>query len=142
MDGDQLAALFDGLVYEGSPKHKLHPHVFGLSPFRGERGDRTLCDRHAGFGPDAMSRIPRLLGRARAASLVGNFLWTIDDNGWVYELAVTNKTLKQYHGYPLRPSDAITEKVFARFRAWATLHGWPIDTAASRACQGFYGFRT
>ncbi len=120
MESSQLAALFDGMKYEGSPKHKRHPHLFGLTPFRGERDDRTLCDTHAGFGPDDRARIMRLLGRAQSASLVGNFIWTIDDNGWIYELTVTNISQNQHHGYPLRPGEAITQQVFSRFEAWAS----------------------
>lgn len=137
----ELAALFDGLAYEGSSKHKQNPHLFGLEPFCGDRGDRTLCDAHAKFGLSDRSRIPTLLDRARNASLVGNFVWTIDDNGWIYELAVTNREQKQYHGYPLRPNEAIAEKVFIRFRDWAALSGSEQDQAAARACERFYGFR-
>ncbi len=142
MDTEALAALFDGMTYEGSSKHKQLPHLFGLEPFRGDRGDRTLCDRHAAFRPSDFARVPRMLARARAASLVGNFIWTVDDNGWIYELAITNAGLNQYHGYPLRPSEAIAEKVFIRFHAWAELHGEVEDVAAARACRNFYGFRS
>lgn len=142
LGANELAALFAGMAYEGSSKHKQNPHLFGLEPFRGDRGDRTLCDTHAGFRPADMARIPGMITRAQAASLVGNFIWTVDDNGWIYEMAVTNIGLKQYHGYPVRPSEAIAEKVFLRFRAWAELHGSPQDVAAAKACQSFYGFRS
>ena len=141
MDSDQLAALFADMNYEGSSKHKLHPHLFGLAPFRGDRGDRTLCDTHAGFGPNDRARVLKLLGRARSASLVGNFIWTIDDNGWIYELAVTNVAQKQYHGYPLRPGEAICQPVFSRFEAWVRLGGSQPDADAAGACKSFYGFR-
>ena len=141
MGNSELAALFGGMRYEGSSKHKRHPHLFGLAPFQGDRGDRTLCDTHAGFGPDDSARIASLLARAQAASLVGNFIWTIDDNGWIYELAVTNIAQKQYHGYPLRPGEAIAQQVFSRFDAWARMRGSPLDAAAAAACKSFYGFR-
>lgn len=141
MSTEQLATFFAGRKYEGSPKHKQNPHLFGLEPFRGERGDRTLCDAHARFSADDFARLPRLLERAQAASLVGNFVWTVDDNGWIYELAVTNAGQNQYHGYPVRPSEAIAEKVFIRFRDWAALHGSAQDKAAAQVCQSFYGFR-
>jgi hypothetical protein len=142
MDSDRMKALFHEFICEGSSKHKQHPHLFGLEPFRGDRGDRTLCDRHAGFNPADISRIPRLLGRAQSASLVGSFMWTVDDNGWIYELAATNSAQNQYHGYPLRPSEAIAEQMFRRFDAWARLHGSSADVAAARACTSFYGFRS
>ena len=142
MSTEQLTTSLARMKYEGSPKHKQNPHLFGLEPFRGERGDRTLCDAHARFSQDDFARLPRLLERAQAASLVGNFIWTVDDNGWIYELAVTNVGQNQYHGYPVRPSEAIAEKVFIRFRDWAALHGSAQDKAAAQACQSFYGFRS
>jgi hypothetical protein len=142
MDTESLKTVFASMRYEGSPKHKRNPHLFGLEPYHGERGDETLCDEHAGFVPSDFGRIPRLLDRAQGASLVGNFIWTVDDNGWIYELTVTNIGLNQHHGYPLRPSEAIAEKVYCRFRTWAMQHGSPADLTAADACQSFYGFRS
>jgi hypothetical protein len=142
MSAEQSTTFFAGMKYEGSPKHKQNPHLFGLEPFRGERGDRTLCDAHARFNPDDFARLSRLQECARAASLIGNFIWTVDDNGWIYELAVTNAGQNQYHGYPVWPSEAIAEKVFIRFRHWAALYGSAQDKAAAQACQSFYGFRS
>ena len=41
---DLIERLLDTVHYEGSSKHKRHPHLFGLEPFNGERDDATLCD--------------------------------------------------------------------------------------------------
>jgi hypothetical protein len=128
--------------YKGSSKHKQNPHLFGLEPFRGRRGDRTLCDKHAGFSPEDMVRVPLLLQRALCARLVGSHMWTVDDNGWIYELAVTNPTSNEHHGYPLRPSEAIAETVFRHFQSWALENGSENDKAAASACRERYGFRS
>ena len=41
----------------------------------------------------------------------------------------------EYHGYPVRPSEAIAELVYKRFSAWAIAHGNPQDQQAARACK-------
>jgi hypothetical protein len=88
-----------------------------------------------------MGRIRDLVNRARSAKLAGTDIWTIDDNGWIYELALTNETQKEYHGYPVRPPEAIAQKVYERFRAWAFASGTERDKDAARACESLYGFR-
>jgi hypothetical protein len=138
---EDVYAQFGATTYGGSSKHKQNPHLFGLEPFRGIRGDRTLCDKHASFRPSDMARIPALLDRALRASLVGSHIWTVDDNGWIYELAITNPATHERHGYPLRPAEAIAEIVFRHFKVWAANGGSASDKAAALACQKLYGFK-
>lgn len=130
-----IAARFAGISYEGSSKHKRTPHLYDLEPFRGERGDATLCDKHAGWRPASSQRIPALLDRAKRAALLGTLIWTVDDNGWVYELQVTNEAQNQHHGYPLLPSDPFAPDVVSKFTAWAALHGTPADRQAATAAK-------
>ena len=87
-----------------------------------------------------MDRIPILMDRARNAGLLGTRIWTVDDTGWIYELVITNATQKQYHGYPVRPSEAIARQVFDRFQAWAFVSGTARDKDAAKACESRYGF--
>ena len=54
---DLIREMLRTVSYEGSSKHKLHPHLFDLPPLVGDRGDATLCDE-ADFEP---SRRPRCL---------------------------------------------------------------------------------
>jgi hypothetical protein len=138
----EVQARYGSVFYKGSSKHKQNPHLFGLEPFRGRRGDRTLCDKHAAFLPADMERVPMLLQRALSARLVGSHIWTVDDNGWIYELAVTNPTSNEHHGYPLRSSEAIAEIVYRHFHGWALQHGSDSDKGAALACRERYGFRT
>jgi hypothetical protein len=104
------------VTYKGSSKHKLTPHISGLPPFRGHRGDRTLCSKHASFSSADRKRVPVLLERALGGQLVGSHIWTVDDNGWIYELSVTNVTTHEHHGYPLPSSEAIAELFSVTFR--------------------------
>ena len=138
---EQVHARFLNIRYGGSSKHKWHPHLFGLEPYRGERGDATLCDAHARFQPEDMQRVPDLLVRARRAALIGTLIWTVDDNGWIYELECTNQVQNEHHGYPLRGGDATAEVVFHQFRQWANIHGTAADMEAARACERRYGFK-
>jgi hypothetical protein len=126
-----LEALAQRASFEGYSKHKLQPRAFGLKPFTGEREDATFCDGHAGFAPADMTRVPTLLRRGILAGLVGhNFaqgdptlMWTIDDNGWIYELRVTIPSRAIYHGYPVLPSEAIARLVVARYIQYVYDHG-------------------
>ena len=136
-----LLSRFERIRYVGSAKHKRQPHLFGLDPFNGTRGDATLCDEHAGWRPEDAERESRLLGRAHEAGLVGNLIWVVDDNGWIYELQVTNPVQNEHHGYPLLPSDVFAEKVHERFAAWAAAHGTASDRQAEQACRARYGLK-
>lgn len=115
--------------------------------------DRTYCDGHAGFTPVDLSRIPTLLKRGILAGLwreggaadePPDMLWTIDDNGWIYELPITNAGTAQYHGYPLLPSDAFAKQVIEVYSAWALtatrvqLQQDPSIINAMNAAQGRY----
>lgn len=127
LNRDALDALSGRAQYEPYAKHKRHPRAFGLEPISEISDDPTYCDEHAGFTPDDMARIPGLMCRGIAAGLTskaesgGNprLLWSIDDNGWVYEARLTNEGQALYHGYPLLPGDPVANKVISRYRDWA-----------------------
>lgn len=74
-----------------------------------------------------MRRIPELIKRGIAVGLtseaeaagIPRLLWSIDDNGSIYEARLTNEGQALYHGYPLLPGDPVASKVLSRFRDWA-----------------------
>jgi hypothetical protein len=134
------AQLLATVRFAGSSKHKRNPSIFGLEPFRGIRGDATLCDAHANFQPADMVRVPSLIRRGVNAGLVGTNVWTVDDNGWIYEAEITNRDHQEYHAYPVRPAESIAEKVYERYVRWAEERGNAADRQAARNCRAFYGF--
>ena len=118
---DDRADLRARATYAGYAKHKRDPYAWGLEPFRGRAPDRTFCE-DSGFGIADQVRIPQLLRRGIDAGLFGDLirqgdptmLWTLDDDGWIYELRQTIPGRAVYHGYPLLPTNALGRKVIAR----------------------------
>ncbi|MFW2831558.1 hypothetical protein [Sphingomonas sp. ID0503] len=118
-------ALAGRARYEGYGKHKRNLHLWNLAAFHGYAPDRTFCE-DVGFERRDEQRIPVLLHRGIAAGLFGDLhrqgdptmLWTIDDNGWIYEMRQTNSGQALYHGYPMAPTNALGRKVIARFETW------------------------
>lgn len=142
-DPCHIAVLLQNLKYRGSSKHKLHPHLFDLEPFRGDRGDATLCDRDADFRPEDLGTINGMIERGLRAGLVGHsdVIWTIADNGWIYEARLTNVVQTEYHGYPVLPREPIAEIVYRRFAEWAQQNGGQAACLAAENCKSRYGFR-
>ena len=143
-DPDLLARLKACARYGCYAKHKTAPHAFGLRAYSGPKGDHTRCDEHASFGKAKMATIPRLLQRGIRARLIGpsaRLIWTVGDDGWIFEGRITNVGQDEYHGYPVRPSEAIAEPVYRRFSHWATDEGDNTDQAAAARCRVMYGFQ-
>ena len=141
-DPDRIALLSSTIRYRGSPKHKRYPHLFGLEMFNGKRGDATLCDEHAGFSPQDMETIPEMIERGLRAGLVGKrMIWTVANNGQIFEARLTNSNTNEYHGYPVRSFEAIAESVYRRFAEWAAANGNSSDRNAVEACLVMYEFK-
>ncbi len=142
-DPEYIAQLREDITYQGSSKHKKNPHLFGLTPFQGDRGDATLCDRDANFQLANHESIPQIIQRALHAGLVGEhgIIWAVADNGWIYEARLTNIAQTEYHGYPVRSTEPIAELVYERFRDWAQENGNQMARHAARQCKTLYGFR-
>lgn len=130
------ADLAERAGYGAYSKHKFNPTAYGLRPYAGRDVERTYCDAHAKFGQADFDRIPLLQKRGIMLGLTSeqaeggdpSLLWTIDDNGWIYELRMTNSGQAQYHGYPLLKGDAFARQVLARARAVAFAKGgYPLN---------------
>ena len=134
--------MLSNVHYRGSPKHKLHPHLFGLPPFTGARGDATLCD-DANFGVSQIADVPMLIRRGIRAGLIGHtqrIIWTVADNGWIFEARETNRDAAEFHGYPVLPTEAIARAVFNRFSVWVLKQGTDAEQSARDSCKLRYGF--
>lgn len=120
----ERAALAEKANFGPYSKHKKNPSAYKLQPYAGEDEDPTYCDDDAKFMPDDMKRAPELLVRGIQAGLFGDktnkgdpsLLWTVDDNGWIYEARITNPGYGGYHAYPVLRHEAIARKVLARYR--------------------------
>ena len=138
-----LERLEAAVKYAGSSKHKLHPHLYGLPPFSGKRGDATLCDRDAGFERSDVPSIPSMMHRGIKSGLVGEegrIIWAVADDGWMFEFRQTNAMQSEYHGYPLRRTEAIAALIFRRFALWARGQGTRKDQDAAESCRRRYRF--
>ncbi|HVC63598.1 MAG TPA: hypothetical protein VND19_24935 [Acetobacteraceae bacterium] len=147
-DGVALGQLASRAVYNGISKHKAEPLKFGLLPYTGRRGDESLCDQHAVFDLGDWRTISELLTEGIRAGLIGKveaqgvptMLWTVSDQGWIFEARVTNVGLADYHGYPVRASESIAEQVYSRFRDWVGTQAGDADRRAVVNCRALYGF--
>ncbi len=137
-----LEHLLSSVSYKGSEKHKMHPLAFGLSISAGSKGDATLCDEHAGFTSDKARTIPGLVERGLRAGLVGhgNLIWTVGDDGWIFEGRPTNVVTSEYHGYPVLDWESIARPVYNRYSEWAHTSGSRRDRIAAEQCKSKYGF--
>lgn len=140
------------ITYGPYSKHKFHPAAYKLTPYAGPDVERTYCDAHAHFGESDCVRIPYLLRRGVMLGLwsdqndgdVPRLLWTIDENGWIFELRITNSGRAQYHGYPVLQGDAFARHVLVRAREVAFAEGeFPVVLdlkvqAAIGAAEAFY----
>ena len=139
---DLVRNMLNNVHYRGSPKHKLRPHLFGLPPFNGSRGDATLCD-DADFEPSQLAEVSTLVQRGIRAGLIGHtkrIIWTVGDDGWIFEARETNRDTAEFHGYPVLPTEAIARVVFNRFSAWVEQHGTPAEESACESCRLRYSF--
>jgi hypothetical protein len=145
--GDWLEWLAGEFKYKGYSKHKLNPHAYELEAFRGDREDATFCDGHAKFPPERMGELPELFRNGIKAGLTGSRLnvhneptivWCIDKNGWIYEGRITVASQAIYHGYPVRPGEAIAQEVIRRYLVYAEQNRIPAGIQKGRQAQSLY----
>ncbi len=93
-----------------------------------------------------MPRAPMLLMRGINAGLFGKkrkkgdpgLLWSVDDNGWIYEAQITNPGYAVYHAYPVLPNEAIARKVLVRYTDFVNQQNDPQLTASLTAARRRY----
>ena len=107
--------------YEGSPHHKRNPGDFRLTPPAAPRLDKTLCDEARVFNRSVAERLFEraiergLVSESTVAEGLPKQLWVVDESGRVFEAMYGGSTTGCYHGYPIRRSDPLFEKVV---QAW------------------------
>lgn len=127
-------------------KHKKNPAAYKLEAWHGDHEDPSYCDEHAEFMPADMVRVPSLLQRGIEAGLFGKtqkkgdpgLLWSVDDNGWIYEAQITNPGYGVYHAYPVLPNEAIAPKVLLRYADYVLEMNTPVLEASLAAARRRY----
>lgn len=119
MEWSQLLAK--RVRYTGNPAHKRDPGDFNLSPPSAPRQDATLCD-DAGVFKRAEAR--RLLKAGAKIGLVDArpsdgfpyLIWSVRDDGVIFEAQLENAGRGEYHGYPMPLSDPLRYAIAAAWR--------------------------
>lgn len=118
----QRAFLQEQARYEGSPLHKKDPHNFDLTPPTSPREDKTLCDEAGIFEKQVAFDLFALaidVGLVSAKDKVEGFpaqMWVVDEHGRVFEMIYGGSRTGRYHGYPIRRSNPLFERISV---AWA-----------------------
>ena len=106
--------------YQGSAHHKLRPADYDFDPPTAPRPSKSVCDGKRVVRHDEARR---LLQAGMRLGLVSShkqgdwpkYVWTIDDNGEVYEAKLGHDG-NRYHGYRLSEDDgAMREWVMAEW---------------------------
>ena len=135
--------MIETVSYQGSPKHKRQPHLYDLPQFQGRRGDATLCD-DTGFGPMNIADIVGLMHRGIRAGLISDtkrIIWTVADDGWIFEARETNRDTAQFHGYPVLSHEVVSKLVYRRYDDWVKRFGSGVERDASEECRKRYRFK-
>ena len=117
---DERAHLSENASYEGSPYHKRNPGDFGLTPPARPRPDATLCDEAGVFSKAkaadllAIAIERGIVSEATAAGVFPKQMWVYDGNN-VFEAMYGGSQTGCYHGYPIRRSDPLFDRIVA---AW------------------------
>ncbi len=108
--------------YEGSPLHKKEPHNFDLTPPSSPREDKTLCDEAGIYDKKVAFDLFRtavevgLVSDKQKSPGFPSQIWVVDDQGRVFELMYGGSVTGRYHGYPIRRTNPLFNKIAT---AWA-----------------------
>ncbi len=103
-------------TYEGSPYHKRNAGDFGLTPPAAPRPDATLCDEANVHSLKAAKKLfekgieRELVSKATTHGGYPKQIWIVDD-GEVFEAMHGGSHDGCYHGYPIRRSDPLHDKI-------------------------------
>jgi hypothetical protein len=114
-------ALAERVTYGGNGEHKLHAADYGIAPPPTPRPGKTLCDAE---GPFPQATALALLKAGAAKGMVSRqlrrrlpqLIWSVADDGTVYESQLENSALASYHGYPMPAADPFRERVLEEWR--------------------------
>ena len=109
LSDDEREGLAARVRYVGSGHHKRNPADYGLDR-TSPRPTKSLCDADKSVLLDEAQRLLREgIIRAMVSQLGSDgfpkYVWSVADDGKVYEAKTHPNTSGQYHGYPLEGED-------------------------------------
>lgn len=120
LTADELAQLAERARYGGNPEHKRAPGDFGLTPPAAPNPKKTWCDSAGVFRravAEALLRqgLERGLISQRWAGDWPQNVWSVADDGHVFEAQLENPEVGSYHGYPMPAVDPLRDEIV---KAW------------------------
>jgi hypothetical protein len=109
-DDAYASALSCAVRYTGNPAHKRNPGDFKLTPPAAPRQNATLCDDARVFRKDEAASLLKNGARLGLVDKRSNgrfpmLIWSVRDDGVIFEAELENPGLGEYHGYPMPLSD-------------------------------------
>ncbi len=110
VDAATKDALAGRLRYVGSANHKLHPGNYGFTPPQNPRPSKSPCDE---FRPILLGEAATLFRRGIELGMISpptaggapKYVWSVGDNGEVFEAKSYGDGSAGYHGYRLDGDD-------------------------------------
>ncbi len=106
----RLHELAEKSRYGGNPEHKRSPGDYGLTPAASPRPGKTLCDGGRqllrGEAEDLLRAgfLKGMISPCAENSWPQN-VWALSEAGEAFEAQLENRTLGEYHGYPMPQHD-------------------------------------
>ena len=107
--------LLGTVRYIGSGLHKLRPGDYGLSPPSNPRPSKSPCDE---LRPVLLAEAKLLLQRGIEKGMVSayqpgslpKYIWSVDEQGEVYEAKTRPERESDYHGYRIGDDETLMRK--------------------------------
>lgn len=119
VSAEDVLRLSESARYVGSGHHKRNPADYGFERTN-PRPTKSICDM-TGLVPLALAQSLMLAGiRKKMVSAIlddgfPKFIWSVTDNGQVYESKTHHNTPGQYHGYPLEKDDDMHDYIMSEW---------------------------
>lgn len=107
---EERQALSTRVSYGGNPEHKRSPGDYGLTPPASPRPGKTLCDGTRNIPKEEATRllvnglIKGMFSPCNAEQWPQN-IWSLSNNGEIFEAELENCIRGVYHGYPMPKND-------------------------------------
>lgn len=117
LTADEKKRLERDVRYIGSANHKLHPAAYGF-PRPEPRPNKSVCDMERDILlPEAKQLVARGIQYDMFSELQADgfpkFIWSVSENGEVFEAKTDRNGTGEYHGYPLEDEDAMYKYVIS-----------------------------